>query len=269
MSITIGVCARMGPCPSSCGSTAWSPGAQMVCAGTQPRAMIRSLTAERRSSAVKRRPSRRSQPSRPMRVARSAARPASSPASAARSAAWIARTSSGRFLSRSGQNGSGPRSRRMPRASSSMARPSEKLRGTSTRRIPRPRSARAITAAGVALPPAASSALARADHDRTSSTRGLGPRAIPLEVAHDEDAPPAHLDEQERVGREEAGRVQDVGVGLGGGVEEARDGAAARAHRASRARHEPEERAGPCRPGGGRAWRRGPARRRRHRDGTA
>ena len=67
MSITIGVCARMGPWPSSCGSTAWSPGAQIVCAGTQPRAMIRSLTAARRSSAVKRRPSRRSQPSRPMR----------------------------------------------------------------------------------------------------------------------------------------------------------------------------------------------------------
>ena len=45
MSITTGVCARIGPWPSSCGSTAWSPGAQMVCAGTQPSAMMRVLTA--------------------------------------------------------------------------------------------------------------------------------------------------------------------------------------------------------------------------------
>ena len=59
MSITTGVCARIGPWPSSCGSTAWSPGAQIVCEGTQPSAMMRVFTAARRSSAVKRRPSRR------------------------------------------------------------------------------------------------------------------------------------------------------------------------------------------------------------------
>jgi hypothetical protein len=52
-----------------------------------------------------------------------------------------------------------------------MASPSEKLRGTSTRRTPSARRARAITAAGVAVLPAASSAFAYEDHERTSSTR--------------------------------------------------------------------------------------------------
>ena len=88
MSITTGVFARIGPWPSSCGSTAWSPGAQIVCAGTKPSAIILVLTVERRSSAVNFRPSRHSQPFR-MRQALSASMPARRPASAARSDASI------------------------------------------------------------------------------------------------------------------------------------------------------------------------------------
>ena len=54
--------------------------ARRSCAtGTQPSAMMRVFTAARRSSAVKRRPSRRSQPSRPMRQARSASSPPRAP----------------------------------------------------------------------------------------------------------------------------------------------------------------------------------------------
>ena len=49
----------------------------------------------------------------------------------------------------------------------------------------------------------------------------LALRAVHLEVAHHEDARRSLLDEQERVGGEEPGRVEDVGVGLGGGVEHA------------------------------------------------
>ena len=49
---------------------------------------------------------------------------------------------------------------------------------------------------------------------------GLAARAVHLEVAHHEDARPALLDEEERVGREEARRIEDVGVGLGGGVDQ-------------------------------------------------
>jgi hypothetical protein len=57
---------------------------------------------------------------------------------------------------------------------------------------------------------------------------GLLARAVHLEVAHDEEARLPLLDEEERVRREEAGRVEDVGVRLGGGVEEASFGRAAR-----------------------------------------
>src|SRR5262249_29713291 len=53
---------------------------------------------------------------------------------------------------------------------------------------------------------------------------------------HDQDPAPGHLDEEEGVGGEEAGRVEDVGVGLGGGVEEPREVTAPRAHPAVRPR---------------------------------
>ncbi len=116
------------------------------------------------------RPSRQSHPFR-MRQALSASIPARRPASAARSDASIARTSWGALISRSGQKGSGPRSRRIPRASSSMARPSGKLVGTSTRRRPSCFRASAITSAGGAFLPSFSRGAATFDHERTRSTR--------------------------------------------------------------------------------------------------
>ena len=219
MSITTGWFARIGPWPPSCGSTAWSPGAQMVCAGTKPSAIMRVLTAERRSSAVNLRPSRISQPPR-IRQPLSASIPARRPASAARSEASIARTSRGFLISRSGQNGSGPRSRRIPRRPSSCARPSGKLCGTETRRRPSCRSASAITSAAGARVPAFSSGAASFDHDSTRSTRGLRARPVQLQVAHHQDAGAALLDEEERVGCEEPRRIEDVRVGLGRGVDQ-------------------------------------------------
>ena len=108
----------------------------------------------------------------------------------------------------------------MPRASSSMARPSGKLCGTSTRRRPSCRSASAMTSASGAFWPSFSSGAATFDHDSTRSTRRLLPRAVHLQVAHHQDARLALLDEEEGVRREEPRRVEDVGVRLRGGVEE-------------------------------------------------
>ncbi len=51
-----------------------------------------------------------------------------------------------------------------------MARPRGKLRGTSARRTPSPRSTRAITAAGVAFRPSFSSPFTTADQASTVST---------------------------------------------------------------------------------------------------
>src|SRR5439155_4121402 len=50
---------------------------------------------------------------------------------------------------------------------------------------------------------------------------GLPARAVALEVAHDHQPPASGLHEEERVGRKETGRIEGVGVRLGGGVDEA------------------------------------------------
>ena len=113
------------------------------------------------------------------------ARPAS-PASAARSAVAIARTSSGRFISRSRPEGIGPevaagcRARRR-----SMASPSGKLRGTSTRRT-------RSCAQGRARSPSAASRPRRlvrlATRPRQHLVHRACPRAVHLEVAHHQHA---------------------------------------------------------------------------------
>ena len=219
MSITTGWFARIGPWPPSCGSTAWSPGAQIVCAGTKPSAIMRVLTTERRSSAVKRRPSRTSQPAR-MRHALSASIPASKPASAARSEASIARTSRGCFSSRCGQNGSGSQLQPDPLAAELLREPERKA-------------ARHAHAPQALAPQHARDHVGgrRAAAALLERRRELGPRQhavdrrllarpVHLEVAHHQDAGAAPLDEQERVGREETRRIEEVGVGLGGGVDQ-------------------------------------------------
>ena len=112
----------------------------------------------------------------------------------------------------------------MPRASSSMARPSGKLGGTSTRRRPSCFRTSAITSAGGRLP----AVLLEGRRDLRPREHAVDvrllPRPVHLEVAHDEDARLPLLDEEEGVRGEEAGRVEDVGVGLGGGVEESAGG---------------------------------------------
>ena len=97
--------------------------------------------------------------------------PTMSPASAARNEASIARISRGSLISRSGQNSSPPRWSLIPRASSSMARPSGKVRGTSTRPSPRTFKAWAMTSAGDALSPSVSRGAASFDQERTRPTR--------------------------------------------------------------------------------------------------
>ena len=143
MSITIGVCARIGPWPSSCGSTAWSPRRAdrvrgQVAVGHDPRVDDRAQVLGREACA------RRARASRCGCGTRAGLRcPPRAPPRRRAATASIARTSCGCFVSRSGQNGSGPRSSRIPRSSSSIARPSGKLRGTSTRRRPSCRAGRA------------------------------------------------------------------------------------------------------------------------------
>jgi hypothetical protein len=52
--------------------------------------------------------------------------------------------------------------------------------------------------------------------------RRLVAGAIHLEVAHHQDAAPARLHEREGIGGEEAGGIEQVGVGLRSGVDEPR-----------------------------------------------
>ena len=222
MSITTGVCARMGPWPSSCGSTAWSPGAQMVCEGTQPtrhdpRVDRGAQVLGREAPAV---PPQLAVAPDAARAQRGEARPPGRPPPRA-APAVIARISSGRLISRSGQKGSSTRSSRTPRRVELHGQAEREARAAPPRaRSFRSRSTRAITAAAVGRRPSASTRFATARPGQHPVHARLLPRAVALEVAHHQDARAALLHEQERIRREEAGRVQDVGVRLGRGVEE-------------------------------------------------
>ena len=223
MSITTGVFARIGPWPSSCGSTAWSPGAQIVWEGRKPSAIIRVLTTERRSSAVSLRPSRHSQPLR-IRQDLSASIPASRPASAARSDASIARTSCGLLDLALRPEGVGPEVEADP------AR--VELHGEAEREALRHLHAAQAELLQGERDDVRGGRLAAVLLQRRGDLRPrhhavdarLVARAVHLQVAHDQDAGLPLLDEEERIGREEPGRVEDVGVRLGRGVEESAGG---------------------------------------------
>ena len=120
-----------------------------------------------------------------MRQARSAARPGLEPrlrrAQRGRDGPHLVR----RLTSRSGQNGSGATSRRTPRASSSMARPSGKLRGHLDARAPQLRAARAAITAATVGRPAPRLDLAREPRPGQHPVHArLLAGAVQLEVAH-------------------------------------------------------------------------------------
>ena len=225
--------------PPRAGRPPGRPGAQMVCEGTQPSAMMRVFTARAQvlggeapavapqlavaadAAGAQRRDARPRAPPPPR-----AARP--------RSRAPRPRV----LISRSGQNGSGSTSSRTParvqlhgqaRAGSCAAPRRGATSGRAARaRSPPPRSPRARRA------PRARAR--RRVQESTSSTRACcRARSISRSLMTSTRRPPL-LDEEERVGREEARRVEDVGVGLGRGVEEARRGATRRGRRAIRRR---------------------------------
>ena len=224
MSITTGVCARMGPWPSSCGSTAWSPGAQIVCAGTEPSAMIRVFTAARRSSAREARGRRGGEA-----VAADAAAPQRGEARLEPRLRGAQRGGDRPHLVGALDRALGPE--RVGRDADRDAEGAQLLRQPD-REAPRHlHRARAEAAHDVRrhlghrrhLPRALD--LARDPRPGEHAAHaGLLAGAVALEVAHHHQPAPARLREQERIGRVEAGRVEHVGVRLGRGVEQA-DGA--------------------------------------------
>ena len=207
--MTTGVCARIGPCPSSCGSTAWSPGAQMVCDGRQPSARIRVFTAARRSSAVNRRPSRRSHPSRPMRQRLQGGDPGRE-ARLRRPQRGADRAHLGRGLDLAlGPEGIGldlEAHAELVQLHREAER--ESCAAPTTVRTFRCRSAAAMTAAAPPRPPRASTFRAKAVHDSTSSTVACRrARSISRSLMTSTRFPPRlHEEERVRARRSPSGR---------------------------------------------------------------
>ena len=220
MSITTGWLARIGPWPPSCGSTAWSPGAQIVWAGTKPSAIMRVLTAERRSSAVNFRPSRSSQP-----LPDPAGLERLDPGQQARlggAQRGLDRAHLARLLDLAlGPERLGPEVEADP-APAELLREAEReaLRHRDAAQAELPQRQRDHVGGRSAL----AALLERRGQLRPGQhavDRGLRARPVHLQVAHHQDAGAALLDEEERVGCEEARRIQDVRVGLGRGVDQA------------------------------------------------
>jgi len=150
-------------------------------------AIIFVLTVARRSSAVNFRPSRQSHPFR-MRQALERLDPGQE-ARLGRAQGRLDRPHLvGRLDLALRPEGVGPESRRIPRASSSMARPSGSWSAPRRGGGPSCFRASAITSAGGRLLAVLLEGAPRPSTTRGRGRRGLLARAVPLEVAHHEDA---------------------------------------------------------------------------------